>query len=431
MSRGITAIPRGPRGPRGPQGAAGTQGDSGATGAAGATGAQGPQGNAGATGATGPQGPQGAQGIQGEPGEDGAGGANTALSNLASVGINADLVGAVSGGMGVRGGTAANDDLILEGTTHGTRTSSYVKIQPNGGNVGIGTATPDALLKIISPGTGDAFSIVSNSVYNFKLSYTSGFQNSTTGSSAWANFGPGSASPIMNWYSAGAVLLGSFTATGCLLVGNASVGGLTPSTGTSFEVLNNSATGFGISVRGSGSGAGKWTGIRFGWAGSGYQKAGIIAEEQDNNVRSNFHFCLNSVADASDVALSDTKMTLTYTGRLGVMTTAPDKVLEVNLGTADALRLTYNDANGSAAVYSDSTLSSTGVMTITPVGSAPAIAFAAPARLKGYTVATLPTGVQGDTAFCTDLLAPTFLGIVVGGGAVVARVFHNGTNWTT
>lgn len=29
-------------------------------------------------------------------------------------------------------------------------------------------------------------------------------------------------------------------------------------------------------------------------------------------------------------------------------------------------------------------------------------------RLKGYTVATLPTGTQGDTVFCTDLLAPAF-----------------------
>lgn len=52
-----------------------------------------------------------------------------------------------------------------------------------------------------------------------------------------------------------------------------------------------------------------------------------------------------------------------------------------------------------------------------------------PLRLKGYTVATLPAGVQGDTAFVTDALAPVFLGIIAGGGAVVAPVFHNGTNW--
>lgn len=58
-----------------------------------------------------------------------------------------------------------------------------------------------------------------------------------------------------------------------------------------------------------------------------------------------------------------------------------------------------------------------------------AIACTVPVRLKGYTVATLPAGTQGDTAFVTDALAPTFLATVVGGGAVVTPVFYNGTNW--
>jgi hypothetical protein len=53
----------------------------------------------------------------------------------------------------------------------------------------------------------------------------------------------------------------------------------------------------------------------------------------------------------------------------------------------------------------------------------------APNRLKGYTVATLPAGTQGDTAFVTDALAPAFITTVAGGGAVVTEVFYNGTNW--
>lgn len=55
--------------------------------------------------------------------------------------------------------------------------------------------------------------------------------------------------------------------------------------------------------------------------------------------------------------------------------------------------------------------------------------FAGPVRLKGYTVATLPAGNQGDYAFVTDALAPTFLAALVGGGAVVAPAFYNGTAW--
>lgn len=54
-----------------------------------------------------------------------------------------------------------------------------------------------------------------------------------------------------------------------------------------------------------------------------------------------------------------------------------------------------------------------------------------PQNLKGYTVAGLPVGVVGDVAYVTDALAPTFLVTVVGGGAVKAPVFYDGTNWVT
>lgn len=51
-------------------------------------------------------------------------------------------------------------------------------------------------------------------------------------------------------------------------------------------------------------------------------------------------------------------------------------------------------------------------------------------RKKGYTVATLPTGTEGDAAYVTDALAPAFGSTVVGSGAVKVPVFYNGTNWT-
>lgn len=47
----------------------------------------------------------------------------------------------------------------------------------------------------------------------------------------------------------------------------------------------------------------------------------------------------------------------------------------------------------------------------------------------GYTVAALPAGTVGDRAYVTDALTPTFLGIATGGGAVVAPVFYDGSNW--
>lgn len=57
--------------------------------------------------------------------------------------------------------------------------------------------------------------------------------------------------------------------------------------------------------------------------------------------------------------------------------------------------------------------------------------FTASARMKGYTVATLPAGVQGDIAFVTDALLPSFLVTVAGSGAVVTPVFYNGSNWVS
>ena len=46
-------------------------------------------------------------------------------------------------------------------------------------------------------------------------------------------------------------------------------------------------------------------------------------------------------------------------GNVGIGTTAPDAALEINHATGDNLRLTYNDADGSATTYTDFSLAST------------------------------------------------------------------------
>ena len=52
-----------------------------------------------------------------------------------------------------------------------------------------------------------------------------------------------------------------------------------------------------------------------------------------------------------------------------------------------------------------------------------------PVGLKGYTVATLPAGVVGDTAYVTNALAPAYGVAVAGAGAVTVPVFYNGAAW--
>jgi hypothetical protein len=56
------------------------------------------------------------------------------------------------------------------------------------------------------------------------------------------------------------------------------------------------------------------------------------------------------------------------TGSLGVGTSAPDKKVEINSATGDCLRLTYDDADGTATNYTDLLVSSTGNLTLTPSG---------------------------------------------------------------
>ena len=44
---------------------------------------------------------------------------------------------------------------------------------------------------------------------------------------------------------------------------------------------------------------------------------------------------------------------------------------------------------------------------------------------------TVGRHTEGDTAFVTDATAPTYLGTLTGGGAVVCPVFFNGTAWVS
>jgi hypothetical protein len=52
----------------------------------------------------------------------------------------------------VNGSSAANGDLILQGTTEATKTTSYVTIQPNGGFTGVNTSTPTQVLTVVDNG---------------------------------------------------------------------------------------------------------------------------------------------------------------------------------------------------------------------------------------------------------------------------------------
>ncbi|MCR4307149.1 MAG: hypothetical protein NUV80_01155, partial [Candidatus Berkelbacteria bacterium] len=100
-------------------------------------------------------------------------------------------------------------------------------------------------------------------------------------------------------------------------------------------------------------------------------------------------------------------MRILNSGNVGIGTAAPDAALEINHATGDSLRLTYNDADGSAANYTDFSLSSTGALTLT--GSAATLAASATAEktlltlTPGTITLTAPTAVTSlmETAVLT------------------------------
>lgn len=63
------------------------------------------------------------------------------------------------------------------------------------------------------------------------------------------------------------------------------------------------------------------------------------------------------------------KLRITPSGSVGIGTTAPDTILDVNAATGGTLQLTYNDADGTAATYARMSVDSSGRMTIAPTAN--------------------------------------------------------------
>ena len=146
------------------------------------------------------------------------------------------------------------------------------------------------------------------------------------------------------------------------------------------------------------------------------------------------------------------KANINASGNLGIGITTPTAVLHFKAGTATAntapLKLTSGTLNTTAETGAIEFLTDAYYATITTgnarktfaflesptftgIVTAPTIVSTAIVRLKGYTVATLPVGTQGDTAFVTDATTPTYLGALVGGGAVVTPIFFDGVAWVS
>lgn len=73
---------------------------------------------------------------------------STGFSLAAHTHTDYALLAGRAAGQHLKGGTAANEDLTLEGTAHATKATSYLILQPTGGNVGINKTAPVAALDV-------------------------------------------------------------------------------------------------------------------------------------------------------------------------------------------------------------------------------------------------------------------------------------------
>ena len=120
---------------------------------------------------------------------------------------------------------------------------------------------------------------------------------------------------------------------------------------------------------------------------------------------------------------------LTASGAMTFGRSTGNQTINIHTGaTASGSTKTINIGTGGVSGSTTTiTVGSTFGTTTTVNGST---VFTGTFQSQGYTVATLPTaGTAGRRAHVTDALAPTFLGVLTGGGAVRCPVFDNGTAW--
>ena len=223
-------------------------------------------------------------------------------------------VGANSSGVG----------YISSQRTDGTATTYDLAIQPNGGDVGIGTTNPAAKLHVVDDSSANALAKI-----RVEGGATSGYAELAVQSSYARIIANGTlAIATTGWVSyfyAGGNTGMTLTTTGL------GVGTTSPQKELDVYLGTSSAV---ASIGGTIS-AGEYAGLHFGYSETGnslYRHSAIVFERDDagfGDARGKIHL-LNSPSGSASADLGDARLTILPTGNVGIGTTSPSDLFMVD-----------------------------------------------------------------------------------------------------